>query len=124
MMAAPGAALVPVLHAAFVLFVALGAFLVLRRPHLARLHLPAAAWGVLIELNGWICPLTTIENDLRLRAGLDGYGGGFVEHYLLSLLYPGGLTRTHQLVLAALVLAVNGALYWRLWSQRRRRQRA
>ncbi|WP_308600480.1 DUF2784 domain-containing protein [Massilia sp. Dwa41.01b] len=79
---------------------------------------------MLIELNGWICPLTTIENDLRLRAGLDGYGGGFVEHYLLSLLYPGGLTRTHQLVLAALVLAVNGALYWRLWSQRRRRQRA
>lgn len=118
MIAGFGAAAVLLLHLAFVLFVVFGACLALRWRRIVWLHLPAATWGVLVELNGWACPLTALENSLRLRAGLDGYSGDFIAHYLLPLLYPAGLTREHQLVLAALVLAVNGALYWQLWTRR------
>ena len=113
--------LVVVAHAAFVLFVVAGGFLVLRWPRLAWLHLPAAAWGALIEFAGWICPLTPLENRLRRLGGEAGYAGGFVEEYLLAVLYPSGLTRTHQLVLGALVLGVNLAVYgWVLWRRSRR----
>jgi hypothetical protein len=115
---AAAAALVLLAHLAFVLFVVCGAFLVLRRPRLAWLHLPAAAWGVYIELSGRGCPLTTLENLLRLRAGLAGYAGGFVEHYIVWLLYPGGLTRGIQFVLAGIVLLINLVLYAFLWRRR------
>lgn len=116
---AAASALVLLAHLAFVLFVVCGAFLVLRWPRLAWLHLPAAAWGVYIELSGRGCPLTTLENLLRLRAGLAGYPGGFVEHYIVWLLYPGGLTRGIQFVLAGIVLFINLALYAFLWRRRR-----
>ena len=113
--------LVLAFHLAFVLFIVFGAVLVLRWPRLAWLHLPAAAWGVLVELTGRGCPLTLLENLLRLRAGLDGYAGGFLEHYILWLLYPEGPTRTVQFVLAGIVLAVNGVLYACIWRKRSRR---
>jgi hypothetical protein len=99
------------LHAGFVLFVLLGGLLVLRRPRLACIHLPAVAWGAGIEFLGAICPLTPLENHYRRLAGDEGYGGGFVEHYLLSMLYPDGLTRGVQYALGALVLLVNLAIY-------------
>ncbi|MFL5530347.1 MAG: DUF2784 domain-containing protein, partial [Gemmatimonadaceae bacterium] len=76
--------LVLVLHLAFVIFVVAGAGLVTRRPRVAWLHLPAVVWGVLIEYAGWICPLTPLENSLRMRGGEAGYSGGFIEHYLLA----------------------------------------
>ncbi len=123
MMYASAAMLVLTLHLAFIVFVAGGAFLVLRRPRLAWLHLPAAAWGVFVEVSGHGCPLTLLENALRMRAGLDGYAEGFLEHYLLGLLYPNGLTRTMQFVLAFLVLTVNGVLYARIWTRRHAAQR-
>jgi hypothetical protein len=119
MLYAAAAVLVLLVHLAFVLFVVFGAFLVPRRPRLAWLHLPAAAWGVFVELGGWGCPLTTLENLLRLRAGLAGYADGFVEHYIVALLYPETLTRGMQFFLAAAVLAVNLMLYGRLWRHRR-----
>ena len=75
-------------HATFVLFVVAGGLLVLKWPRLAWLHIPCALWGVLIEFGGWICPLTPLENTLRQRAGEAGYSGGFVEHYVLHVLYP------------------------------------
>jgi len=103
--------LVVVLHLSFVLFVVLGGLLALGRPRIVWLHLPALAWGVLVEWAGWICPLTPLEQWLRLQAGQTGYGGDFVGHYLLPLLYPAGLTRSTQWLLGALVLAVNGAVY-------------
>jgi hypothetical protein len=118
------AVLVLAFHLAFVLFVVFGAVLVqvLQRPRLAWLHLPAAAWGVFIELTGRGCPLTLLENLLRLRAGLEGYAGGFLEHYILWLLYPEGLTRTVQFVLAGIVLAINGVLYAWIWRRRSKRR--
>lgn len=114
--------LVLVFHLAFVLFVAVGGVLVLRWPKLAWFHIPVAVWGALIELSGWVCPLTPLENSLRRRAGEAGYQGGFIEHYITSFVYPQGLTRTHQLVLAALVLGINSLVYWRLWRRSRSRR--
>ncbi|MEK6375009.1 MAG: DUF2784 domain-containing protein [Acidobacteriota bacterium] len=106
---------VALLHLGFILFVVLGGLLVLRRPALKWLHLPAALWGVLIEFGGWICPLTRYENLFRARAGVAGYGGGFVEHYVVSLIYPAGLTRGLELVLGAAVLIINIVVYVRVF---------
>ena len=106
-----GADAVVVLHFCFVLFVLLGGLLALRWPRLTWVHVPAALWGVVIELGGWICPLTPLENALRQRGGSVGYHGDFVEHYILPVLYPAGLTRTWQLTLGAIALAANALVY-------------
>lgn len=106
-------------HALFVVFVVAGGLLVLRWPWVAAVHLPAAVWGTLIEFRGWICPLTPLEKSLRASAGQAGYQGGFIEHYLLPVLYPAGLTRGVQLVLGSLVIAVNLVVYWMLLRRRR-----
>jgi|SRR5579885_1335458 len=102
------------LHLAFVLFVVGGGFLVRRTPRLAWLHLPAAAWGAVVEFAGWVCPLTPLEHFLRQRGETANYDEDFITHYLLSILYPSALTREVQIVLGAAVLAVNLAIYWRL----------
>jgi hypothetical protein len=99
------------MHALFVAFVVLGGLLALRWPWIAAAHLPAAVWGALIELRGWVCPLTPLEKSLRAAAGDAGYRGGFIEHYLLPVLYPAGLTRDVQLTLGSLVIAVNLVIY-------------
>ncbi len=111
--------LLVVLHLLFVAFVGLGGLLVLRWPRLAWLHLPAALWGVGIELTGRICPLTPLERELRRRAGESAYQGDFVSHYLLPVLYPRGLTRAAQVWLAVLVVGVNLAIYAVVVTRRR-----
>jgi len=108
-------------HLAFVLFVVAGGLLVLRWPRLAWAHLPAAAWGAVVELAGWVCPLTPLENALGGRGGGVGYGGGFVEHYVVPILYPSELTRELQVGLGLGVVALNAGVY--LWLLRRRRRR-
>jgi hypothetical protein len=120
MLARLGADLVVAIHFAFILFVVAGGLLVLRYPRLAWLHVPAALWGAGIELVGGICPLTPLENALRRAAGQAGYDGGFIEYYLLPVIYPAGLTPTVSLVLGLGVLLVNGAIYALLWRRRRR----
>lgn len=99
------------LHLAFIAFAVLGAVLVARWPRIAFVHLPAAAWGFFAELTGRVCPLTYAENALRIRAGDAGYAESFIEHYLLAVVYPDGLTREVQLVLAAAVVLINAAIY-------------
>jgi hypothetical protein len=109
-------------HFAFIAFVVAGGLLVLRWRWLAALHLPAAAWGVFIELTGRLCPLTDWENALRKAAGESGYAESFIEHYLLPVIYPAGLTRGVQFALAAVVLGVNVAVYgWILIARRAQR---
>lgn len=112
------------LHFAFVLFVVFGGLAVLRRPRWAWAHVPAVLWGAWIEMAGWICPLTPLENWLRERGDGDPYERGFVEHYLLRALYPEGLGRREQIALGVLVLALNAALYGWIWIRGRRRGRA
>jgi len=109
-----------VLHFGFLLFVVLGGLLVLRWPKLAWLHAPAAIWGVLIEFFGWVCPLTPLENHFRQLGGQAGYSGGFIQHYIVSVLYPDSLTRGTQIILGALVLALNTFIYGRLLAKGRR----
>jgi Protein of Unknown function (DUF2784) len=115
--------LVLLAHAAFVLFVVFGGLVVLRRPRAAWAHLPAVAWGALVEFAGWICPLTLLENALRMRGGEVGYAGDFLGHVLSSLVYPAALTRGIQLGLGATVLLLNTAIYWRLLLRRRAAER-
>ena len=111
MIAGLAADAVVVLHLLFILFVVLGGLLTWRWARAVWLHLPAAAWGTLIELAGWVCPLTPLENRLREAGGEAGYPGGFVEHHVAAVVYPAGLTRRTQLLLAAAVVAVNVAIY-------------
>ena len=108
-------------HLLFVAFVMAGGALLIRWPRLIWLHLPAAIWGAYIELAGGICPLTPLENQLRMQAGQDGYSGGFVDHYLLPILYPANLTLPVQQVLGGLVILVNLAIYaWVFWLRHKR----
>jgi len=107
-----------VAHLGFVLVVVLGGLLVLRWRRTMWLHLPAACWGALIEVAGWICPLTPLENELRHRGGQAGYTGGFVERYVVSILYPHELTRTTQVLLGIFVLGINLAIYWQVFRSR------
>ena len=110
-----------VLHLAFILFAILGGLLVAWRPRIAGLHLPALAWAAWIVATHGICPLTPLENALRQRAGEAGYGGGFIDHYLVPLIYPPGLTPAHQNWLALVLVAANTLLYgWALFRIRRR----
>jgi hypothetical protein len=103
--------LVAVFHLAFIIFVVLGALLLLRWPKMMWVHLPAAIWGVAIEFAGWFCPLTKLENWLLRRAGEEGYIGGFMAHYIFAVIYPSGLTRGIEVALGVVVLALNVGLY-------------
>jgi hypothetical protein len=98
-------------HLLFIVFVAIGGILVLRHPRLAWVHLPAAAWGAAVEFCGWFCPLTPLENYLRLSGGGKVYDGDFIEHYLLPIIYPQNLTATGQQILGILVIAINLIFY-------------
>jgi hypothetical protein len=111
-------------HLAFIGFALLGAVLVARWHWLIVLHVPAAVWGFFIEFSGGICPLTYAENFLRVRGGESGYPEGFIEHYLVAVIYPAGLTRKVQIVLAGVVAVVNVAIYaWLLLLRRESRKR-
>ena len=99
-------------HATFIAFVIIGGFLAIRVRRVAWFHIPCAIWGALIEFAGWTCPLTPLENTLRRAGGEAGYNEGFIERYLLPLIYPGDLTRELQFLLGALALGLNLIAYW------------
>ena len=109
-----------VVHGLFIVWAALGAVAVWRWPKLALLHLPALAWAVWIELSGGICPLTPLENSLRRAAGQTGYSGGFIDHYVGGAIYPDGLTRETQWVIAGVLLTINAVLYGLMIARMRR----
>ncbi len=114
-----------VLHLLFIVFVLLGGLPVLRWPRLAWLHVPVFLWGVGIELIGWVCPLTYLENYFRALGKAEGYATSFVEHYLVPLIYPGllfpgGLPRSGFIAIGVFVLVVNAVIYWRVWTRHRR----
>lgn len=108
-------------HLLFVVFVVAGGFLLARWPKLVWLHLPAAAWGAYIEFSGGICPLTPLENRLRVLGGDSAYSGDFVERYVLPILYPGYLTLPLQQVLGGVVVGVNLVAYGLAYAAWRRR---
>ncbi len=109
------------LHFLFILFVVLGGFLAVRWPRMAYLHIPAALWGAVVELQGWICPLTPLEHRFRQATGHGAQSSGFIDRYILPLVYPPGLTREGQILLGLLVVAVNVAIYGFLLSRKQRK---
>jgi hypothetical protein len=115
------ATVVVLVHLGFVAFVVAGGLLALRWPRVAWLHVPAAAWGASITLAGFTCPLTPLENWLRVQAGGRAYETGFLEHYLLPILYPVAMTPGLQLATGVFVVAVNVLVYRRVWRRRRSR---
>jgi len=113
--------IVVVIHFAFTIFVLLGGILTIWWRKIIWLHIPAAVWGALIEFAGWICPLTPLENRLRAKGGEAGYPGGFVEEYVLPVIYPAGLTRETQIILGIFVITVNLVIYWKVFIKYRTR---
>lgn len=110
--------LVMLVHAAFVVFVAVGGFLVAWRPEVAWAHVPCALYGAAIEFFGWVCPLTPLEVRLRRAGGQAGYEGGFIEHYVGGLLYPESWGAIHVWLGVAVVVG-NAAVYAWIWRRRR-----
>ncbi len=100
-----------IVHFIFIVFVLLGALLVFKWKHIAWFHIPASLWAALIEFFSWICPLSPLEQWLRTKSGGASYQAGFIEHYLLPLIYPGMLTRRIQIVLGLFVLCLNLIIY-------------
>ena len=105
------AELLVVVHMAFILLVVLGGFAALKWQWMALVHIPVATWGAIVELKSWPCPLTPWENKFRMLAGQEGYSEGFIEHYLLPVIYPAGLTRDIQTTLGLFVVVINVAIY-------------
>lgn len=113
-----------IVHFLFILLVVFGGLLAVRWPRAAWLHVPAAAWGALVEFSGLYCPLTPLENLLRRAGGEAGYSGGFIQHYLVPLIYPDGLTREIQVVLGVAVLLINVSIYGYIFFRWRRKRLA
>ena len=111
-----------IIHLTFICFVVFGGILVMHRKWIAIIHLPAVAWGTLIEFQGWICPLTPMEQHFRHLAGQSGYSGGFIDHYLIPIIYPSGLTRPIQMAIGFFVIAINLTIYGRWVYQLRKAQ--
>ncbi len=103
--------LIVLIHFSFILFVIFGGFLALKWRKFIWLHVPAAVWGTLIEFFGWLCPLTTLENELRRNNDGEAFSTGFIEHYIIPLIYPEGLTRDIQIVLGFVVIVFNLFIY-------------
>ena len=103
--------LVVVVHLAFAAFVLVGGFAAWRRRSLIRLHLPAVAVSASLALAGLDCPLTNVEKWLRRRAGEAPYGGGFIAHYLVTPIHPGGVTPAIRVGLRVFTVAVVAVAY-------------
>ncbi len=112
--------LLVVVHLAFIVFVVTGGFLALKWPRLVWAHIPCALWGVVIEITGWTCPLTPLENRLRRSTGGDGYDGGFIDHYVVPVVYPDELSHTMQVWLGVGVVVINAVAYGLVWRRRAR----
>ena len=112
--------IVVLIHLCFIVFSVFGGFLVIRRRWWVWVHIPAVLWAALIEFGNWLCPLTPIENWFRRAGGAAGYEAGFVENYIVPIIYPSSLTRQTQTVLGLLVLAINLCIYvWVLYRRTR-----
>jgi len=121
MIAGLAADIILLVHLGFIVFVALGGFLVIKWHNIAFLHIPCALWGVLIAFGGWICPLTPLEMYFRQLAGQAGYNGGFIDHYVMPIVYPVDLTRRMQIAFGVTLIAVNLLVYARVLVNRTRR---
>ena len=110
--------LVLIAHLSFIVFVIFGGLIVLKWHEVMWLHIPCAIWGALIGFFGWICPLTYLENYFRQAGNADSYEGGFIQHYLVPIIYPQGLTTGMQILLGVIVIVINLIIYYFVWRYR------
>jgi hypothetical protein len=113
--------IVVLIHLGFIVFAVLGGVLIFWWRWIFWLHLPAFLWAVWIECIGGICPLTYLENWLRIVGGQGGYERDFIATYIIPILYPADLTRRMQLILAILVFVINIAVYAAIFFNYRRK---
>jgi hypothetical protein len=104
--------IIVLIHLLFIIFVVFGGFLAFYKKWFVWVHIPAAVWGALVELTGWFCPLTPLENRFRISGGAVGYEGSFVEQYIIPLIYPENLTRNTQIAMGISVIVINAVIYF------------
>ena len=104
-----------IFHAAVALFAVLGAPLILIDPRIAIIHLPIVAWSSIVNLAHWTCPLTPLEQRLRLLAGQSSFQGGWIQHYVDPIVKPLGMPRKLELVAGVSVVVWNAVLYGVVW---------
>ena len=103
--------LVILFHFAFIVFVLVGGLLVFKWRWIIWLHIPAAIWGSMIIIIGWICPLTPIENWLRQAGAQEQYSSSFLEQYLIPVIYPLGLNHERFIAMGLVVIVINVFVY-------------
>ncbi len=106
-----GAEFVLAVHFAFVAFAVLGGFLGLLSAAWLWLHVPVVVWSSVVNLAGWTCPLTPLEQALRRSAGSAGYEGGCVAHYIGPVVYPQGMPRRLERIAGVSIVAWNAIVY-------------
>ena len=100
-----------IVHFAFILFVVFGALLFFVTTKIVFIHIPAFLWGSYLELTHSICPLTYLENWLLHKANLTTYSEGFIQNYLIPIVYPTNLTKDLEIYLGMSLIVVNMIIY-------------
>ena len=100
-----------IVHFAFILFVVFGSLLFFVAKKIIFIHIPALIWGSYIELTHSICPLTYLENWFLHKANLTAYSEGFIQNYLVSIVYPTNLSKDVQIYLGIGLIVVNMIFY-------------
>ena len=100
-----------IVHFAFILFVVFGALLFFASVKVIFIHIPALIWGSYIELTNSICPLTYLENWFLHKANLTTYSEGFIQNYLVPIVYPMNLTKDLQIYLGIALIVINIVFY-------------
>ena len=103
--------LILIIHFTFVLFVVFGALLIFVSIKIIFIHIPAVIWGSYIELTNSICPLTYLENWFLHKANLTTYSEGFIQNYLVPIVYPMNLTKDLQIYLGIALIVLNIIVY-------------
>ena len=100
-----------IIHFLFILFVIFGALLFFIVKKIVFIHIPAIIWGSYIELTHSICPLTYLENWFLHKANLTTYSEGFIQNYLVPIVYPINLTKDLQIFLGIGLIVINIVIY-------------
>ena len=100
-----------IVHFAFILFVVFGSLLFFVAKKIIFIHIPALIWGSYIELTNSICPLTYLENWFLHKANLTAYSEGFIQNYLMPIVYPTNLTKDLQIYLGIGLIIINMIIY-------------
>ena len=106
-----------IVHFVFILFVVFGALLFFVATKIVFIHIPAFIWGAYVELTHSICPLTYLENWFLHKANLTTYSEGFIQNYLVFIVYPTNLSKDLQIYLGIAIMVANMIIYGLIFSR-------